>query len=420
MKIKEIRARQILDSRGNPTVEADVLLEDGSLGRATVPSGASVGKHEAHELRDNDQAKYGGMGVEKAVANVNDIIAHDLIGQEAENQQIIDDRMVALDGTKNKEKLGANSILAVSMATIRATAITNNKELFAYIGNSKACTLPLPMMNIINGGKHANNSTDFQEIMIAPIGANDFKQAMQIGLEIYYALKDIIKKNNLMTTVGDEGGFAVPNITNDQAVTLIVQAIQKAGYKPKQDVAIALDLAASSFYNNGFYELKSENSKLGTAQMISKVVNLVKSYPIYSIEDPLHDDDWDGYAELTAQIGSTVQIVGDDLFVTDNERLRHGIENKCANAILIKLNQIGTVSETMNCIEYAKQNGFASIVSHRSGDTTDTFIADLVVGMGTGQIKTGAPARSERTAKYNQLLRIEESLGASARYANLL
>lgn len=420
MKIKHIFARQVLDSRGNPTVEADVLLEDGILGRGAVPSGASVGQYEAHELRDGDETKYGGLGVEIAVANVNDVIAHDLIGLDVEDQRMIDNRMIALDGTKNKEKLGANAILAVSIAAIKSAAISSKTDLCQYIGGGKASLLPLPMMNIINGGKHANNSTDFQEIMIAPVGANDFKQGMQIGLEVYYALKDIINKNNLMTTVGDEGGFAVPNITNDQAITLIVQAIQKAGYKPKQDVAIALDIASSSFYNNGYYTLASEKVRLDTKQMIEKVINLVNTYPIYSIEDPLSEDEWDGYKALTAAVGGRVQIVGDDLFVTNNERLQKGIDDKCGNAVLVKPNQIGTVSETMDCINLAKKNNYAAIVSHRSGETIDTFISDLVVGMGTGQIKAGAPARSERTAKYNQLLRIQEKLGPQARYASLV
>jgi enolase len=420
MKIKSVYARQILDSRGNPTVEADVLLEDGSLGRGAVPSGASVGKYEAHELRDDDKTKYGGLGVLNAVTNVNDVIAHDLVGMDALDQKTIDKRMIALDGTKNKEKLGANAILAVSIGCIKAAAASSNMDLFRYIGSARANILPLPMMNIVNGGKHANNSTDFQEIMISPVGAGDFKQAMQIGLEVYYALKDIIKKNNLMTTVGDEGGFAVPNISNDQAITLVVQAIQKAGYKPKQDVAIALDLASNSFFNNGFYELKSENLKLNTAQMIDKVVGLVNTYPIYSVEDPLEDDDWEGYMQLTAKIGDKVQIVGDDLYVTNQDRLQRGINEKSSNAILIKLNQIGTVSETIDCVNLAKANNFAAIISHRSGETTDTFIADLVVGLGAGQIKTGAPARSERTSKYNQLLRIQELLGADARFASLV
>ncbi|MFA6081972.1 MAG: phosphopyruvate hydratase [Patescibacteria group bacterium] len=419
MKIKEIVGRQILDSRGNPTVEADVILEDGSFGRAAVPSGASTGAHEALELRDGDKSVYNGLGVLKAVENINTIIKPDLIGLDVEDQRALDQRMIALDGTPNKAKLGANAILAVSMSLVKSAAVSQHQPLYRYLGGSGVNQLPVPLMNVINGGLHANNSTDFQEFMIAPIGAESFKVALQMGLEVYYTLKDLLKAKGVPTNVGDEGGFAISNSTNDEALAILVEAIEKSRYRPGEDIKIALDIASDEFFKDGKYVLKNDKVELDSAGMQAKVVDLVNNHPIFSVEDPLSEDDWTGYTALSSQIGEKVQIVGDDLYATNLDRLKKGASEKCTNAILIKLNQIGTVSETVDCINFAKQNGMAAIVSHRSGETTDTFIADLAVAMGTGQIKTGSPVRGERTAKYNQLLRIEEDLGPMARYAGL-
>lgn len=419
-KISRIIGREVLDSRGNPTVETDVILDNGSWGRATVPSGASVGAHEAHELRDGDSKRYGGLGVLKAVRNINEVIAHDLIGLDAGGQSALDERLVALDGTADKSHLGANAILATSIALVKASADAQGMPVYRYLGGDSANLLPVPMMNIINGGKHASDSIDFQECMIMPIGAENFKHALQVGLEIYHALKDLISSKGLSTTIGDEGGFGLQGVTNVEALDLIMQAIEKANYQAGKDVYLALDPAASSFYEDGMYQMKRENKSLLPSEMQSYFVDLISNYPIFSIEDPLFEDDWDGYTELTTKIGTKVQIVGDDLFVTNQTRLNNGIAKKCANAILIKPNQIGTVTETIDTIQLAKKNHFATIISHRSADTVDPFIADLCVAFGCGQIKTGAPARSERTAKYNQLLRIEEQLGDRARFADLV
>ncbi len=419
MKIAKIFGREVLDSRGNPTVEADVYLEDGTWGQGKVPSGASVGSHEAHELRDGDTKRYGGLGVQKAVANINDVIAHDLVGLDVEDQRMLDTRMIALDGTANKEHLGANAILAVSIALIKAASISHKMPLYKYIGGADAKTLPIPLMNVINGGKHALDSTDFQEFMIVPGGAESFNHAMQMGLEIYYQLKNLIKDKGLSTNVGDEGGFGLNKASSKQALDLLMSAISKTGYQAGKDVWLALDLASDEFYKDGIYNFEKENLQLNNQQMQSYLADLANSYPLYSIEDPLYEDDWSGYQSLTAAMGKRLQIVGDDFFVTNAGRLQKGIDEKCCNAILIKPNQIGTVTETIDTVQLAKQNGFAAVISHRSGETTDTFIADLSVALGTGQIKTGSPARGERTAKYNQLLRIEEDLGAGARFVGI-
>lgn len=419
MKITKIIGREILDSRGNPTVEADVHLEDGTLGRAAVPSGASVGTYEAHELRDGDSKRYGGLGVLKAVANINDTIAHDLNGLDVEDQRTLDHRMIALDGTTTKEHLGANAILAVSMALLKAAAESAHQPVYRYIGGEMSHTLPVPLINVINGGRHAVGSTDIQEFMIVPTGAETFHQAMQMGMEIYQTLEQIMKDKNWPTTVGDEGGFGIKAAKNEEALTLLVQAMDKTGYKPGHDVMLALDVASSEFYENGSYVVKSENRTLTSDEMSSWMAELSQKYPIFSIEDPLHEDDWPGYQKLTASLGQKLQIVGDDLFVTNPVRLQKGIEERAANAILVKLNQIGTVTETIDTVRLAKDNGYAAIISNRSGETIDSFIADLAVALGTGQIKTGSVARSERTAKYNQLLRIAEELGPVADYASL-
>ncbi len=419
-KITCIIGREVLDSRGNPTVEADVRLDDDSWGRATVPSGASVGAHEAHELRDDDKQRYNGLGVLGAVSNINNIIAHDLVGLEVDNQRALDERLIALDGTADKSHLGANAILATSIALVKAAAMARHQPIYRFLGSESANLLPVPMMNIINGGKHATDSIDFQECMIMPIGAENFQHALQMGLEIYHTLKDLISAKGLSTTIGDEGGFGLQGVTNDDALELMMQAIEKANYQAGKDVYLALDPASSAYYENGIYQMKRENKSFTPAEMQDYFMDLMSKYPIFSIEDPLFEDDWDGYAEFTAKVGAKVQIVGDDLFVTNQTRLQNGIAKKCANAILIKPNQIGTVTETINTITLAKKNNFATIISHRSADTVDPFIADLCVAFGCGQIKTGAPARSERTAKYNQLLRIEEMLGARARYADLV
>ncbi len=420
MKITKIIGREVLDSRGNPTVEADVHLENGHFGRATVPSGASVGAHEAHELRDGDTKRYGGLGVTKAVANINQVIAHDLIGLDVEDQRMLDQRLTALDGTANKSHLGANAILAVSIACLKVAADMRDQPIYSYIGGGEATTLPMPLMNIINGGRHAADSVEFQELMIVPMGAETFHQALQMGLEVYYSLKDLIKAKNLSTTVGDEGGFGLPNTSNEDALQLLTEAIEKANYHAGTDIQIALDIAADEFFSNGQYVMTREKKTFTPEQMRGYVSDLMGRYPIYSVEDPLAQDDWAGYAEFTAEHGHGKQIVGDDLYATNITRLQKGVADRATNAVLVKLNQIGTVTETIDVVKYASQNRLATIISHRSGDTVDPFIADFCVGLSCGQIKTGAPARSERTAKYNQLLRIEEWLGPKAKFSSLV
>ena len=413
--IESIIAREVLDSRGNPTVEVEVLLDSGAVGRAAVPSGASTGEHEAVELRDGDKKRYGGKGVLKAVENVNDEIAPELLSYDATLQTDIDNIMIELDGTKNKGRLGANAILGVSMAVARAAANDLGLPLYRYLGGVNAKELPVPLMNILNGGKHADNNVDIQEFMIAPAGAPNFREAIRWGPEVFHALKTILKDMGLNTAVGDEGGYA-PNLqSNEEALQVIVKAIEKAGYKPGEDIFIALDPAASSFFEDGKYNMKAEKNPIKTSEeMVSFYENLVSKYPIISIEDGHDENDWEGFKLMTERLGNKIQIVGDDIFVTNPERLKRGIEEKTANSILIKLNQIGTVTETLDTIEMAKRAGFTAVVSHRSGETEDTFIADLVVAMNTGQIKTGSASRSERIAKYNQLIRIEEELGDSA------
>jgi len=418
--ITDVIGREILDSRGNPTVEVEVWLENDVMGRAAVPSGASTGVHEALELRDGDKSRYGGKGVLKAVENVNEEIAEELFGMDALDQVAIDQAMLALDGTPNKSKLGANAILGASMAVARAAAESVGLPLYRYLGGAGARTLPVPMMNIMNGGAHANfESTDFQEFMIAPVGAPSFSEAVRWGSETYQALKSVLKSKGYPTGVGDEGGFAPTLKANSEAIDLILTAITKAGYKPGEDICIALDPAASEIYqDDGTYLLRREGDKrLTSEQMVALWADWVRQYPIISIEDGFAQDDWNGWELLTKELGHKIQIVGDDLFVTNVERLARGIKENAANSILIKLNQIGSLTETIAAIEMARKVGWTAMVSHRSGETGDTFISDLVVGMGTGQIKTGAPARSERVEKYNQLMRIEESLGGAAVYA---
>lgn len=423
-RIERVRARQILDSRGNPTVEADVVVKGGAIGRAAVPSGASTGEHEALELRDGDKSRYLGKGVLKAVENVNGPIAAAVRGIDASDQRALDRRMIELDGTPNKGKFGANAILAVSMAAARAAAASEKKPLYKYLAKyssaSAAYILPVPMMNILNGGAHADNSVDPQEFMAMPLGAASFSEALRMGVEVFHNLKAVLHKRGYSTAVGDEGGFA-PNLkSNEEALEVVLEAIQKAGYKPGEQISIALDPAASEFYDkaSGKYIFKkSDKSARTSAQMTEFWENWVRQYPIVSIEDGMAEDDWDGWKMLTERLGKKIQLVGDDLFVTNTKRLERGISSKIANAILIKLNQIGTVTETIEAIEMARKAGFASIVSHRSGETEDTFIADFVVAMGTGQIKTGSASRTDRIAKYNQLLRIEEELGRDAKFA---
>ena len=416
-KIEEIVAREILDSRGNPTIEVEVELSDGSFGRAAVPSGASTGKYEAVELRDKQKKRYLGKGVEKAVVNVNRIIGPALLGMDATDQRLVDKTMIALDGTRNKGKLGANAILGVSLAVARAAANSAYLPLYRYIGGTNACKLPMPMMNILNGGLHAANSVDLQEFMIMPIGGKTFKEALRIGTEVFHGLAAVLKDKGLSTAVGDEGGFA-PNLkTNDQAVEMILAGIEKAGYRAGMDVVLALDPAASSFYENGKYGFfKSDQSTRSTDEMIEFYVDWVNRFPIFSIEDGLDENDWKGWKKMTQKLGGQIQIVGDDLFVTNTERIGRGIKERSANAVLIKLNQIGTLTETLDAIRMAHRVGWNAVVSHRSGETEDTFIADLSVAAGTGQIKTGSLCRSERICKYNQLLRIEEELGESAEF----
>lgn len=417
--IIDIRAREILDSRGNPTVEVEVLTENGFIGRAAVPSGASTGKYEAVELRDQDKTRYLGKGVLNAVNNIDDKIREALIGENIFEQRYIDDIMLEMDGTHNKSNLGANAILGVSMAVAKAAAQESKQPLYRYIGGVNAHVLPVPMMNILNGGSHADNSIDFQEFMIMPIGADMFGDALRMGVEVFHHLKNVLKKNGYSTNVGDEGGFA-PNIkSNEEAIETVLKAIEAAGYRPGIDIVIAMDAAASEFYDekSGLYHFhKSAGKKMTTDEMIDFWKSWVNKYPIISIEDGLHEDDWDGWQKLTREIGSKVQIVGDDLFVTNTKRLQKGIDQDAANSILIKVNQIGSLTETIDAVNMATRNGFTSVMSHRSGETEDTTIADLAVALNTGQIKTGSASRSDRIAKYNQLLRIEEELGDSAIY----
>jgi enolase len=416
-EILDISAREILDSRGNPTVETDVLLVSGAAGRAAVPSGASTGEHEAHELRDGEKDRYLGTGVRNAVAAIEEQILPALRGMDATDQMGIDRTMLDLDGTDNKGKLGANSILAVSLAVARAAANEVGLPLYRYLGGPLARTMPVPMMNILNGGAHATNTVDFQEFMIVPVGADTFGDALRMGTEVFHSLKKVLVKRKLSTGVGDEGGFA-PNLENDEeALRVIIEAIEAAGYQPGKQIALALDVAASEMYSGGKYTFKKSGAGTLDAQgMIDLYAKWMEEYPIVSIEDGLAEDDWDGWAALTKSIGDRVQLVGDDLFVTNTERLARGIENGVGNAILIKVNQIGTLTETLEAIEMARSAGYLSVISHRSGETEDTFIADLAVGTGAGQIKTGSASRTDRVAKYNQLLRIEENLGEAAEY----
>src|SRR6266550_2818087 len=417
--IVDIAAREILDSRGNPTIEADVTLSSGATGRAAVPSGASTGEHEALELRDGDADRYGGKGVQLAVESVEERIAPALTGMLADDQMSIDRALIELDGTPNKGKLGANAILAVSMATARAAAEESGMPLYRYLGGPMARVLPVPMMNILNGGAHATNTVDFQEYMIVPVGADNFAEALRMGAEVFHALKKVLVKRKLSTGVGDEGGFAPDLASDEDALKLVVEAIESAGYAPGTEIAIALDPAASELFKGKTYTFKKSGAGSFNADgMIEMYARWLDEYPIVSIEDGLAEDDWAGWAKLTAELGDRVQLVGDDIFVTNTERLARGISEDVANAILIKLNQIGTVTETLDAIELARANGYQSVISHRSGETEDTFIADYAVATGAGQIKTGSASRTDRVAKYNQLLRIEEILGESARWVD--
>jgi enolase len=413
--IEAIVAREILDSRGNPTVEVEVGLDDGTVGRAAVPSGASTGAFEAIELRDGDKGRYLGKGVEKAVSNVEDKIADELLGYEASEQRLIDEKMLDIDGTADKSELGANAILGVSLAVAKAAALSAELPLFRYVGGPNAHVLPVPMMNILNGGAHADSNVDVQEFMIAPIGAPSFREALRTGAEVYHALKSVLKKKGLSTGLGDEGGFAPSLPTNAAALDLIAEAVQAAGFTLGTDIVLAMDVAATEFYSDGAYVF--EGSPKSTDEMINYYAKLAEAYPIVSIEDPLDEEDWAGWTALTAQIGGKVQIVGDDLFVTNPTRIGRGIAEGAANAVLVKVNQIGSLTETLDAVDMAHRAGFKTMMSHRSGETEDTTISDLAVAVGSGQIKTGAPARSDRVAKYNQLLRIEEELGSAARYA---
>ncbi len=415
--IEEIQAREILDSRGNPTVEVEVELDDGAYGRAAVPSGASTGVHEALELRDGDKNRFGGKGVLKAVQNVNTVIADELLGWDAREQEAIDALLIGLDGTPTKSNLGANAILGVSLAVAHAAANSQEMPLYRYLGGVHARVLPVPMMNILNGGTHTNwQSTDIQEFMIAPTGASMFAEGLRWSAEIYQSLKKVLKDKGYSTNVGDEGGFAPALGSNAEAIEVILRAVEAAGYKPGNQITICIDSAASELYDNGKYNLRKEGRVLTSAEMVDWYADLAAKYPIVSLEDGLAEDDWDGWKQLTARLGNKIQLVGDDLFVTNVERLKRGIAEHAANSILIKLNQIGTLSETLSAIEMAHKAGFTAVVSHRSGETEDVTISDLVVATNAGQIKTGAPARSERVAKYNQLLRIEEELGDAAEY----
>jgi enolase len=415
--IADIRAREILDSRGNPTVEADVILASGTIGRAAVPSGASTGEHEANELRDNDKERYGGKGVSLAVQNVNETIAPALEGADASDQMGIDAALIEMDGSPNKSNLGANAILAVSMACARAAADELGQPLWRYLGGPMSRVMPVPLMNILNGGAHATNTVDLQEYMVVPIGAETFADAVRMGAEVFHALKKVLVKRKLSTGVGDEGGFAPDLKSDEEAITVVLEAIEAAGYKPGQDLALALDVAASELYKGGKYTFKKSGAGTKDAEgMVALYEKWIGEYPIVSIEDGLAEDDWDGWKLLTERIGDRCQLVGDDIFVTNTERLARGIENGVGNAILIKLNQIGTLTETLETIDMARAAGYLSVISHRSGETEDTFIADLAVGTGAGQIKTGSASRTDRVAKYNQLLRIEEQLGPAAEY----
>ena len=416
--IEDIVARQILDSRGNPTVEVDVKLSGGVVGRAAVPSGASTGSFEALELRDGDKRVYGGKSVMKAVNNINNIIAPELIGEKATHQKEIDTFMIDMDGTENKSKLGANAILGVSLAVAKAASMAYEMSLYRYLGGINALTLPVPMMNILNGGAHADNNIDFQEFMIAPVGAENFHHAIQMGAEVFHTLKSILKSKGLATSVGDEGGFAPNLASNAEGVEVILEAIEKAGYTTDQ-IKICLDVASSEFFEDGIYKLKGENKEFTSPEMAEFLKDWVNKYPIISIEDGMAEQDWDGWELLTKEIGAYCQLVGDDLFVTNTRRLADGIRRKVANSILIKVNQIGTLSETLDAISMAHAAGYTSIISHRSGETEDSFIADLSVAVNSGQIKTGSMSRSDRIAKYNQLLRIEQKLGAAAKYPGL-
>jgi len=419
-KIKKIKAREILDSRGNPTVEVDVVLDNGLMGRAAVPSGASTGTREAVELRDGDKKRYLGKGVLKAADNVNKIIAPELIGNDPNKQKEIDYLMIKLDGTDNKAKLGANAILGVSLAVAKAAAQDEGVSIYKYLGGKDANRLPIPFLNILNGGKHADNNVDIQEFMIAPIGAPFFREALRYAAEVYHTLKGILKSKGLSTSVGDEGGFA-PNLSrNEEAIEVIITAIEKAGYKPGKDIAIVLDPAASEFYQDGKYLLKADNKNLSSQELVDYYAGLVSKYPIISIEDGLAENDWEGWKILTKELGNKVQLVGDDIFVTNPKILAEGIKQGIANAVLIKLNQIGTITETLETISLAKKAGYACMFSHRSGETEDSFLAEITVATNAGQLKTGAPARSERLAKYNQLLRIEEELGDKATFTGKL
>ena len=421
-EIVAIRAREVLDSRGNPTVEADVILESGALGRAIVPSGASTGEHEAVELRDGDKSHFLGKGVLQAVANVETVIAPELEGMDAGNQRLIDQTMIALDGTSNKSKLGANAVLAVSMASARAVAQTLEVPLYRYLGGINASVLPTPMLNVLNGGAHADSNVDFQEFMIMPVGAERFADALRWAAETFHTLKSVLKKKGYNTAVGDEGGFAPSLKANNEAIELILEAIEQAGYKPGEQISIALDPATSEFYDrdkNRYIFKKSDKRELTSEQMVAFWEDWARQYPIVSLEDGLAEDDWDGWKLLTDKLGTRIQLVGDDLFVTNTKRLQRGIEEGVGNSILIKVNQIGSVTETLDCIELGRRYGYTSVISHRSGETEDTFIADLAVATGVGQIKTGSVSRTDRIAKYNQLLRIEEELGAGAVFLGL-
>jgi len=418
--IGDIHAREVIDSRGNPTVEAEVQLSNGAVGRAIVPSGASTGEHEAVELRDGDSRRYFGKGVLKAVENVNGEIANALANMDASQQRVIDQKLIELDGTENKARLGANAILAVSMAVARAAAAEYQLPLYRYLGGDAVNLLPVPMMNILNGGAHADNNVDFQEFMVMPVGAEMFSDALRWGVEVFHTLKGVLRKRGYNTAVGDEGGFAPSVKSNVEAIELVLEAIQQAGYKPGDEIAIALDPAASELYQDGKYVFKkSDKSTKTSEEMVRYWAKWVRDYPIVSIEDGLAEDDWEGWQLLTKELGGKIQLVGDDLFVTNTERLQEGIDRGVANSILIKVNQIGTVSETLDAIDLARRHGYTSIISHRSGETEDTFIADLAVATGAGQIKTGSASRTDRVAKYNQLLRVEEELGDSARFLGL-
>ena len=417
MKIKSVHAREILDSRGNPTIEAEITLESGVLGRAAVPSGASTGQHEAVELRDGDSARYLGKGVLKAVANVNDVIGPGIVGMDASHQRGIDSAMLGMDGTPNKAKLGANALLAVSLASARAAAAERGVPLYRFLGGDEVRVLPVPMMNILNGGAHASNNVDAQEFMVTPVGTDDFAEGLRMGVEVFHALKQVLASEGLSTAVGDEGGFAPMLPSNEDALDAIMSAIERTGYIPGDEIAITVDVAASELYDDGAYVFKKgDGSRRSAHEMIALYDRWIANYPIVSIEDGLHEDDWDGWAALTKALGDKVQLVGDDLFVTNPERLQRGIDSSVANAILIKVNQIGTLTETLDCMELAARHDYKSVISHRSGETEDTFIADLAVATAAGQIKTGSASRTDRTAKYNRLLRIYEELGGDAIY----